>query len=893
MKKRNLFLSLALLGSLFSCGNNSFQPSNNISLSEDIYAEEWQKGYQKLDDSNLTEEIKDTQIVRVFYYRDNRDYFDWDFYYWESNPISKAGFGKDFTKYSDFGLIVELEIGKDIDPSTTTIGFKFRTGGDNWTSADVDKNRFIEIPATCCNGIHEVYIREGIEDIFFNEQDALTNNISLAEVMSKDTFRVFLHILDGQIIDVTKLSIYKNDEEIKNYTTRVIANRNIVFIDFNNETIDIANTYKVKYDFGDKVAEKKVMMNYFYNKDEFNELYYYDGDDLGVTFDEEKTTTTFKLWAPISKRVSLNIYDKGTPSTSNKPIKTILMEKQEKGVWSTTLNEYLHGKYYTYIVENEDAINEVVDPYAKSCGINGKIGMIVDFDVINEELGWNQVTRPETIVNNVDASIYEIHVRDMTIDPTSGVDERYRGKFLGLAQENTSYTENGKTVSTGLSHIKELGVTHVQIQPFYDYNSVDENYNNQYNWGYDPVNYNCLEGSYSTNPSDGLNRIKEFKMMMKAMLKNGIQVNMDVVYNHTAENDNTNFEKIFPGYYHRLTSNYDYSNGSGCGNEMATENKMYRKFVVDSCKFLLKEYKLSGFRFDLMALLDTETMEEVYQECAKIYDKVMIYGEPWGGGTTTLSVNQQTDQSTIRDIDGVVGAFNDKIRDSIRGSNSLSLGWVQGNIQSVTGVINGIQGKFTKSFLNPNLVINYSSCHDNYTLFDQIERTIPEDRVFNDVYKQADAILFLGQGVPFIQEGEEFLRTKKAGIGSEVHNSYKAGDHVNKMDYSLKILNEDMVEYFKELISFRKNIKLFRLNSSEDITNKMTLFDTENDLICYTLEDENEKYYIIHSINEFDNYQLDGDYSLIFNNEGFVYSNEVINLLKLEKNHSYVLKLVK
>lgn len=893
MKKKLLILSVLMISTLFSCGN-----SNNSDPSIP-----WSQNRTKIDESKLTGEILKTTKVRVHYVRPNLDYDNWNIWAWASEPTSKEGASYQFSFYDKYGVVSDIELSK-LGSDTKKMGIIIRksTSDNEWSEKDIEVDRFIEIPEKTSDGIYDVYMTQGREMIYesFEEMDEETILSAYASYYLRGDKNMTANVtlsINADKIDPSKVSIYEDGTEIENYTVKVNSSINMIQIVLPKEfSYDFEKEYSVKYEFSSKnIQEKELVLYEIYDTESFSEKYNYDGDDLGVTFSKDKLYTTFKLWAPISKNVTLNIYNSGTPSSNNQIVKKVALTKQEKGIWSVTLNEYLHGKYYTYTIENKDSTSEVVDPYAKSCGINGQIGMIVDFDVINQQLNWDQVKRPElsTFSQNVDASIYEMHIRDMTIDSTSGVSTKNRGKFLGLTEEGTSYSKNGVKVSTGLDHLKELGVSHVQILPFYDFNSVDESKSDGYNWGYDPLNYNCIEGSYSTNPEDGLNRIIELKTMMKALLENNIQVNMDVVYNHTAGLQDTNFEKIIPGYYHRLDNNLNFSNGSGCGNEMASEHYMYRKFIVDSCKFWLSEYKLSGYRFDLMGLIDLKTMEEVYKECSKIYDKVMIYGEPWTGGTSSLSSAEQTNQTTLNSIDGNVAAFNDKIRNAIKGDNNPGLGWVQGQTSSYIPITKGLLGNFSGS-IDPNKVINYVSCHDNYTLYDQLNLTLEGERKNNleDVYKQAEALVFTGQGITFMQEGEDFLRTKSAGDNSQIHNSYNAGDKVNKMDYSLKIKNIEMFNYFKDLISLRKENPLLRLGDREKINQQMEILDTDKSLIAYTIKDmqTNEELYVLHTLNPISNYSLGGNYRLIFNHDGKVNSTQVINSISLNANQSVVLK---
>ena len=654
------------------------------------------------------------------------------------------------------------------------------------------------------------------------------------------------------------------------------------------DDIGISDTVTVSYRFDDSwIQQTELMMTNYYDTDEFNERYAYDGDDLGVTFDNEAsaTATTFKVWAPTSSKVVLNIYNDGDPEKEKEPAAVYEMEKGEKGVFSYTVPEDLDGKYYTYTVTNSKGTNEVTDPYAKSAGINGKRGMVVNFTKLNASIpGWNEDVRPFS-GNAVDAVIYEAHVRDMTISETSGVTPEYRGRFLGLSETGTTYTKDGVTVTTGLDHLKELGVTHVQLQPFYDYSSVDESRSGtemskeNYHWGYDPQNYNVLEGSYSTDPYDGYVRIREFKTMVMAMHEAGLSINMDVVYNHTSASENSNFNLLVPYYYYRTKANGAFYNGSGCGNEMASERYMVNKFFRDSCKFWIEEYHLSGFRFDLMGLIDNQTMIDIYKDCSALYPQIMIYGEPWTGGSTKLKEGNSADnlkeqitkqESLAQDYfsgSGVlVGAFNDVIRNAIRGDNGPGKGFVQGVTGDASQIAMCLIGRFSMgtvkaAAIDPNVVLNYASCHDNYTLYDQLIQTMSEDRL-QAAYTQAESIVFLSEGVPFIQEGEDFMRSKlDPDTGKYEGNSYNVGDFINVMDYSLKAKKTDVFEKVKELIALRKATPAFRLSTRSEITEKLTDLQSASGTVSYKLDGM----LVVHSAPGAE-IALDGEYEILYSN---------------------------
>ena len=388
------------------------------------------------------------------------------------------------------------------------------------------------------------------------------------------------------------------------------------------------NTYVITYDG-------------IYGSSAFEEAYGYDGDDLGAIAKEN--STSFRLWAPIATKVTLNLYATGTPEAYggiDKPKETVSMIKSIKGTLQITFPSNLHGTYYTYSVTNGSTTNEVVDPYAKSAGVNGLRGMVIDFSKINpDDFTYN--TRANNISSPTDAIIYELHVRDLTSHSSWTGPEEYRGKFLGLTVEGTTY----EGVTTGLDHIKELGVTHVQLLPIFDFGVIDEaNPKKDFNWGYMPINFNIPEGSYSTDPYDGVSRVVELKQATTALNKNNIGVIMDVVYNHTGQSADSNFNLILPGYYYRMNDDGSFSNGSGTGNETASERYMMRKFMVDSVTFWATEYNLSGFRFDLMGLHDTETMNEIVTALKAIDENILIYGEPWTGGDTPLDKDLTADK---------------------------------------------------------------------------------------------------------------------------------------------------------------------------------------------------------------------------------------------------------
>ena len=873
--------------------------------------------YKQGDSSHESKPLEETKIVRLHYRRkddtdNNRKVYEpWNIWAWD---ITNGGNGDayNFTHYDNYGVYVNLDLntiggGKAIE----SLGFIVRT--DNWAK-DPDGDRSIEVNKTSPGGIQDVYVRSGDITLFTTPQNALKSSVDCAIMDSFNDISVFFKPITKEFKAYPKrFSIEINGEPYTNFTLKEYDDTKKKATLELKDKLDITDTINVFYKFDSEwTNEVPLMITSYFDTQEFKTNFSYTGNDLGATFDNEMnpSKTIFKLWAPTTKSVTLNVYSSGDYEKDKTPLKTINMEKGEKGVFQTTVNEDLDGKYYTYTVNNSKGINEVVDPYAKSAGLNGRRGMIVNFNKVNSEIaGWNTDTRPNFGNASVDGSIYEMHVRDMTINPNSGVTEQNRGKFLGLTEKNTSYTENGVTVSTGLDNLKELGITHVQIQPFYDFSSVDESSSGNtmsktnYNWGYDPLNYNVLEGSYSTDPTDGYNRIKEFKQMVMAMHSEGININMDVVYNHTSSTENSNFNLIVPYYYYRTFASGKFYNGSGCGNEMASNRFMVNKFIRESCKFWIDEYHLSGFRFDLMGLLDNQTMIDVYKECKELYSNIMVYGEPWTGGTTKLkdgtdaskltsqkTVQRSLAQSYFAGDNVLVGAFNDVIRNAVRGDNAPGRGFVQGLYANGKTILQGIQGQFNGSNdeknINPNQVLNYVSCHDNYTLEDQLLQSMGNADITN-AYTQAESLIFLAQGVPFMQEGEEFRRSKYNEEKQKYEgNSYNTGDFDNNMDYSLKIKYPNIYSKFKELIKLRKDYSEFRLSTRQDITDKVKNMSADGGKIIYEIND----LLIIHCAKAAgDMVNLSSNYEMIFSNIRDMYTSHSTQL-SLFANESVVLK---
>lgn len=565
----------------------------------------------------------------------------------------------------------------------------------------------------------------------------------------------------------------------------------------------------------------------------------YEGQDLGLTYAPAKSI--FKLWSPAAEEVRLKLYDAalGGTATSEEPLKL-----GADGVWETSLSGDQKGKYYAFQVKtNGEWGDEVPDPYVKAVGTNGRRGMVVDM-AETHPAGWEEDQKPALAGFN-DIIIYELHVRDVSMDPNSGIENK--GKFLGLAE---SGTQTAAGLSTGLDHIKELGVTHVHLLPSYDFMSIDETKldENKYNWGYDPQNYNTPEGSYSTDPADGAVRIREFKQLVKTLHDNGLRVILDVVYNHTGATETSNFNQLVPGYYYRQNEEGGFSNASACGNETASDRPMMRKFMVESVKHWAEEYHLDGFRFDLMGIHDIETMNAITSALDEIDPTLFVYGEGWTAGTSPLADEQKAVKVNTMKLDRVA-AFSDDIRDGIKGhvftheakafvsglaglEESVKFGVVastehpQVNYDSV----NYSKAPWAKS---PLQTVTYVSCHDNHTLWDRLAISCPEESEAERIkmHKLAGAIVLTSQGITFLHAGVEMMRTK----GGE-ENSYESPDEVNQIDWARKGQYPDVLTYFQGLIQLRKRHPAFRMTTTEMVQKHLQFLPvTQNNLIAYTI----------------------------------------------------------
>lgn len=585
----------------------------------------------------------------------------------------------------------------------------------------------------------------------------------------------------------------------------------------------------------------------------------YGGDDLGAVC--SKHNTHFRLWAPTAERVRICFYVNGD---GGEAIEVKDMYPDEGGTWVYAKSGDLHKLYYTYLVTVNGKEQETNDPYGKATGVNGRRSMVVNLEKTNPK-GFEEDCGPK-VEKWTDIVVYELSILDTTADESCGA--KYPGKYLGLTETGTKTKEG---MATGLDHIIDSGITHVQIMPSYDFGSIDESKLDvpQYNWGYDPVNYNVPEGSFSTDPFHGEVRIKEYKEMVQSFHKHGIGVIMDVVYNHTYDIDTNCFQKCVPDYYYRMRENGTYSDASACGNEVASDQPMVRKFIIDSLKYWVTEYHIDGFRFDLMGVLDIETMNQAAEELRKINPSIILYGEGWTGGSSTIPDEDRALKCNVPALNGV-GAFSDDIRDFIKGH--VFYAGETGFVSGAQGLENDIRysvvgatphpevnydsysysnGPWAK---NPVDTVNYVSCHDNLTLWDKLSVSCPKasEKQKLAMNRLAAAMVFTAQGIPFFLSGEEFARTKPIeGTREVAENSYNLPLYTNSMKYDRLLAYKDLYEYYKGLIAFRKEHAGLRFGTTEEVQTALHFVDgLPKNVIAFTIKTQEETLFVVYNANQ-------------------------------------------
>ena len=739
--------------------------------------------------------------IQIHYQRTNPStYSSWTLWLWTtSGSIGSKDTGWAFNYKDDWGVIALYsfdQLGSGYDTSEA-IGLIVRNAG--W-GKDVSSDRFWTLGEIDENNYYHLYLIQGDAGLYDSIGSTLYG-ISAGFASEKQiTITTTSPVKHVKIYEGDKLWAESDTEE----TIKVRYN-----IPTGTQP-DLTKTYKAVVTFIEGNADISCDLSIIplYGTKMFDDAYYYDGE-LGAIYTPQ--ATQFKVWSPFSSSIVLKLYEKGDGGTA---YQTVPMTKFDKGVWSVTVEGDLKEKYYTYTVTNDSYNNkEIVDPYARSAGLNGLRGQIVNFADTNPA-GWADVSPIKYDKNEM--VVWETHVADVTSSTTWGGNYDWSKKFRGMWQEGTTYTDpqTGTVVTTGFDHIKELGVNAVQIVPIFD--QANDESNVKFNWGYNPLNYNVLEGAYSSDAHDGYARIREFKELVMAYNKANINIIMDVVYNHVNSAVGSNFDVLVPGYYFRYYANGDISSGSGCGNDTASDHSMFRKFMIDSVKFWASEYKLGGFRFDLMGLHDLETMNQLTAELKKINPDIVVYGEPWDLATATDA--KMAKQTNGNDFVGF-GQFNDKMRDAlIKGglSDAKEKGWATGttaNAGDANAIVDGLRGITASSpkITDPSKTVNYVTCHDNYTLWDRIWAvgySKEQDRYVTMARQMAvlaNSVVMTSNGVSFMLAGEEFLRSKQelGAKGDAIHNSYESSYKINELDYSRKITYAKEFETYKKLVEFK------------------------------------------------------------------------------------------
>ena len=790
-------------------------------------------------------EVYDIEI-RVHYYRPDGDYGPWEVHMW--NGVASLSATRPFTleEVTYKGVTYGATATYYADAADTWVGFIIKK--PDWTK-DPDGDRKVDL-SDVTGGVVHVYAKTGskLEDFVVDKSEAQLGAKVVSAVYDYKTGGIEIttsYPIENPGIDTFTLESSDGPMTVTGLET---VGEKVYLMSYEG-VLEETKVYTVYYNGLPCV----VTVPNVYSTEDFEAEYTYKGNDLGANW--TASGTTFRLWAPTAAAVSVNLYASGTAGTDDL-LGSYGMVQDVNGTWIVTVDGDLHGVYYTYSVTRKGETVEAVDPYARTTGVNGDRGMVVNLDA-TDPAGWENDTYV-TQASYTDAVIWELHVRDFSIDDSSGMVNK--GKYLAFTESGTVVP--GTSISTGVDYMVQLGVNYVHLLPVYDINSVDETVGG-YNWGYDPKNYNVPEGSYSTDPYNGAVRVTEFKQMVQALHNNGIGVVMDVVYNHVADGENFCFNQIVPGYFSRIQDDGSYQSNSGCGNDTATERAMVRKYIVDSILYWVEEYHIDGFRWDLVGLIDYETINEVMAEVHKIHPEIMFYGEGWEMCTWTTKEGY-TDKMTIQPNDhmvntdaGVFAFFNDTIRNSIHGGVFVATdkGFVSGNMsegmkETVTmGYMgNSNWGSNNSSVDTPLQTINYASCHDNYTLFDNLtidvmdaygvtaEEAAELAAAMNNL---AAAYYITAQGVPFIHAGEEMLRSKPDDAQSNGfnHNSYAAGDAINaiKWDSLTQDLQADTAEYYKGLIAFRKAHPALRMTSEAAVQKASTVLKTGNNNVIAVL----------------------------------------------------------
>ena len=775
----------------------------------------------------------------IHYYRYNRDYKNWNIWAWPVDPPENAGVFEFDTDNPDEDGFVTAQIFFYTANDYREIGMIVRKSEEHneWALKDGENDRFTREK--------EVWLVQHDPNVYTEKPPVTEPPILFAAADSRNTVMLTLF---QETEECSRFSVYMDGKKLDGVSARDENNNsdvNKVIITLSNNIDDPSRLYTVRDESG-VFAEKKVAMRRILDD------FYYGGNDLGLTY--KTGESIFKVWSPVAAEVSVALFDDaGAYNEAGKVADhengtLYRMEKDAKtGVWSLVIKGNLEGKYYLYRVAFADgSITWAADPYAKAVSANGQRMAIIDLQKTNPN-GWRQYDKPPFKAGAwQDAVLYELHVRDFSIDENSGME--HKGKFLAFTERGTV---NKEGFATGVDHMVNLGITHVHLLPAFDFASINELAPAEYNWGYDPMHYNVPEGSYSTDPKNPSARINEFKQMVQALHKAGIRVVMDVVYNHTFHTGTWPFDAVVPGYYYRITDAGLYSNGSGCGNEVASDHPMVRKFIIDSCRYWASEYNIDGLRFDLMGLIDVGTMKQLTEEIRRDIDpEFIIYGEPWTGGASILEKDMQTVIGAQKGLGFAV--FNDRLRTAVKGgSDDSSRGFATGGrvLWMEEGIVKGVMGSVNDFTHQANESINYVTAHDNLNLWDKVSLShragdlaknpygllegiggIFESEAVKSVLL-ANGIIFTSQGIPFFQAGDEMLRSK---FGD--HNSYISPDSINKIRWENAGLYREVIDYYAGLIKLRKEHPAFRQNTREDIEKNIKIMHTRDQCVLFAID---------------------------------------------------------
>lgn len=749
--------------------------------------------------------------VRIHYTRSDGNYDGWNMYLYNDAGTLKAT----STALSDTELLTTVHFADARSVLNLNVIPRHSTETNDWASQEA--TCYIDL-SNIVSGTVDYYITSGTSGgvRVLNDDTCLGHKLSSVQLD-----------YDKNTVSVTLATPVTNPNLALQGISGTMTEENGTYVFTLSDTVVLSRLYQYSVTF--EGYSYAIDYTPAYASDKFADQYTYTGDDLGANW--TSTGTTFRLWAPTATGVSVNLYIDGTDGVED----LICQEKMTadvNGTWVVTVDGDLNGVYYTYSVTRDGETVEAVDPYARTTGVNGNRGMVIDLDSTDPE-GWEQDKNPNPSTSYTDAIIYELHIRDFSADSTSGIIEDYQGKFLALTQTGTTVNGTGD-ISTGIDYLKALGITHVHLLPVYDYASVDETTCTGYNWGYDPLNYNVPEGSYSTDPYKGEVRVSEFKQMVMALHDAGISVIMDVVYNHVYNADTFCMNTIVPYYFSRQNSN-----GSGCGNDTASEREMVQKFIVESVYYWMEEYHIDGFRFDLVGLLDTETINMLVDKVHATRKDVIFYGEGWTMSTnaeagTTMATQQNSAQTPN------FGYFSDTMRDLLAGNNGNSLGFVSGATGKESALLSNFMANAGWSS-NPSQIVQYVSCHDNYTLVDKLIKSTGAVGITDAVISMnnlAAAIYLTAQGIPFIHAGEEILREKLNEDGSRNHNSYNSSDFVNAIRWDHLETEEyaDTLAYYQGLIAFRKAHSALRMSTSAQISENIQATVVGSNVVAFLID---------------------------------------------------------